>query len=64
MPSEIVALLVPEGSPGATLLIRRASGQFAFARIDVRVAAASRAATRWNALGVEVQHRSKPKSAT
>jgi hypothetical protein len=44
MQSEIVAMLMPEGSPGAALLVRRADGQFAFARIDARVASAARLA--------------------
>jgi hypothetical protein len=44
MQSEMVAMLMPEGSPGAALLVRRADGQFAFARIDARVASAARVA--------------------
>jgi hypothetical protein len=44
MQSEIVAMLMPEGSPGAALLVRRADGQFAFARIDARLASAARVA--------------------
>ena len=44
MQSEIVAMLMPEGSPGAALLVRRADGQFAFASIDARVASAARVA--------------------
>jgi hypothetical protein len=44
MQSAIVAMLMPEGSPGAALLVRRADGQFAFARIDARVASAARVA--------------------
>jgi hypothetical protein len=49
MQSQIVAMLVPEGSLRATMLVRRASGQFAFESIDARVAAASRVAARWEA---------------
>jgi hypothetical protein len=48
MQSEIIAMLMPEGSPGAALLVRRADGQFAFERIDARVAFAARAAARWS----------------
>jgi hypothetical protein len=47
MRSEIIAMLMPDGSPGAALLIRRADGQFAFERVDARVAFAARAAARW-----------------
>jgi hypothetical protein len=47
MQSEVIAMLIPEGSPGAALLVRRADGQFAFERIDARVAAAARVAARW-----------------
>ena len=42
-----VLMLMPEGSPGAALLVRRADGQFAIERIDARVAFAARAAARW-----------------
>jgi hypothetical protein len=50
--SEIVALLLPEGEKEhlahpehrATLLVRRADGQFALEQIDARVALAQRAA--------------------
>jgi len=48
MQSEIIAMLVPEASLRATMLIRRADGQFAFERIDTRVAVASRVAARWS----------------
>jgi hypothetical protein len=44
MQAESVAMLMPEGSPGAALLVRRADGQFAFALIDPRVASAARVA--------------------
>lgn len=44
MQSKIVALLAPEGSLEATLLVRRADGQFALERIDARVASAARTA--------------------
>jgi hypothetical protein len=49
MQSRIVAMLMPAGSPGAALLVRRSDGQFAFERIDTRVAFAARAAARWSA---------------
>jgi hypothetical protein len=48
MQSEVFALCVPEGSLSATMLVRRANGQFAFERIDARVASAVRAAARWS----------------
>jgi hypothetical protein len=51
MQSEIVAMLMPEGSPGAALLVRRGDGQFALERIDARVAAAARVASRWSRKG-------------
>ena len=51
MQSELVAMLMPEGSPGAALLVRRANGQFAIERIDARVASAARAAGRWSRKG-------------
>jgi hypothetical protein len=44
MQSKIIALLAPEGSLEATLLVRRGDGQFALERIDARVAAAARLA--------------------
>jgi hypothetical protein len=44
MQSQIVALLVPEGSLKATLLVRRGNGQFALESIDARVASATRVA--------------------
>jgi hypothetical protein len=47
MQSKIVALLAPEGSLEATLLVRRANGQFALERIDARVASAARAAASY-----------------
>jgi hypothetical protein len=47
MQSQIVALLVPEGSRKATLLIRRGDGQFALQGIDARVASATRVAASW-----------------
>ena len=47
MQSEIIAMLVPEASLCATMLIRRADGRFAFERIDARVAVASRLAATW-----------------
>ena len=48
MQSALVKMLMPEGSPGAALLVRRSDGQFAIERIDVRVASAARAAARWS----------------
>jgi hypothetical protein len=47
MQSEIFAMLMPDGSPGAALVVRRADGGFAFERIDARVAAAVRVAADW-----------------
>jgi len=49
--SVLVAMLMPEGSPGAALLVRRADGQFAIERIDARLASAARAAARWSRKG-------------
>jgi hypothetical protein len=46
-----VLMLMPEGSPGAALLVRRADGQFAIERIDARVAFAARTAARWSRNG-------------
>ena len=46
MQSKVIALLAAEGSPEATLLVRRGDGQFALARIDARMAAAARLAAR------------------
>jgi hypothetical protein len=47
MQSKVIALLAAEGTPEATLLVRRGDGQFALARIDARVAAAARLAVRY-----------------
>jgi hypothetical protein len=47
MESKVVALLAAEGGREATLLVRRSDGQFAFARIDARVASAARLAGRY-----------------
>ena len=44
MQSEVIALLVPDGSPGAALLVRRGDGRIALERIDARVACAARVA--------------------
>ena len=44
MQSKIVALLAPKGSREAALLVRRADGQFALARIDARLGVAARLA--------------------
>jgi hypothetical protein len=48
MQSTVVAMLMPAGTPGAALLVRRSDGQFAFERIDARVADAARAAATWS----------------
>jgi hypothetical protein len=48
MQSKIIALLAPEGSSEATLLVRRANGQFALERIDARVAQATRLAASYS----------------
>jgi len=48
MQSKIIALLAPEGSLEATLLVRRACGQFALQRIDARVAHATRVAAAYS----------------
>ena len=47
MQSKIIAMLVPEAGLAATMLVRRANGQFAFERIDARVAVATRVAAGW-----------------
>jgi hypothetical protein len=47
MQSQIVALLVPEGSLEAALLVRRGDGQFNLARIDARLGAAARLAASY-----------------
>ena len=47
MQSQIIALLVPQGSQRATLLVRRGNGQFALEGIDARVASATRIAAAW-----------------
>jgi hypothetical protein len=47
MQSEVMAMLMPEGSPGAALIVRRADGRIAFERIDARLAFAARAAAKW-----------------
>jgi hypothetical protein len=47
MQSQVVALLIPEGSRKATLLVRRGDGQFALEGIDARVATATRVAASW-----------------
>jgi hypothetical protein len=51
MQSVVIGMLMPEGSPGAALLVRRSDGQFSFERIDLRVASAARAAARWSGRG-------------
>jgi hypothetical protein len=47
MQSKIFALLGAEGCREATLVVRRGDGQFALARIDARVASATRLAARY-----------------
>jgi hypothetical protein len=47
MRSEVMAMLMPEGSPGAALIVRRTDGRIAFERIDARLAFAARAAEKW-----------------
>ena len=47
MQSQVIALLDPEGSRRATLLVRRGDGQFALEGIDARVASATRVAATW-----------------
>jgi hypothetical protein len=47
MQSKVVAMLMPAEAPGAALLVRRSDGQFAFERVDARVAFAARAAAKW-----------------
>jgi hypothetical protein len=47
MQSQVIALLVPEGSRRATLLVRRGDGQFTLEGIDARVASATRVAATW-----------------
>ena len=54
MQSEIIAMLVPEASLCATMLIRRADGRFAFERIDARVASATRIAATWFRQGTPI----------
>ncbi len=44
MQSEVIALLTPQGSPKAAMLVRRGDGRLALERIDARVAAAARVA--------------------
>ena len=51
MQSVVIEMLMPEGISGAALLVRRSNGQFAFERIDARVAYAARAAARWSSKG-------------
>jgi hypothetical protein len=48
MQSKIIALFAPEGSLEATLLVRRANGQFSLERIDARVAHATRVAAAYS----------------
>jgi len=58
MQSKIVALLAHEGCREAALLMRRADGQFALARIDARLGAAARLAERYaNSVNLPVNAR-------
>jgi hypothetical protein len=52
--SQVIALLVPEGSRKATLLVRRGDGQFALEGIDARVASATRVAATWFRQGAPI----------
>ena len=52
--SQIIALLVPQGSRRATLLVRRGDGQFALEGIDARVATATRVAASWFRQGLAI----------
>jgi hypothetical protein len=54
MQSKIIAMLVPKDGLQATMLVRRANGQFAFEKIDARVASASRVAAGWRQPGVSI----------
>ena len=54
MQSQIIALLVPQGSQRATLLVRRGNGQFALEGIDARVASAARVAASWFRQGAPI----------
>ena len=54
MQSQIIALLVPQGSQTATLLVRRGNGQFALEGIDARVASATRVAASWFRQGAPI----------
>jgi hypothetical protein len=47
MQSKVIALLAAEGSPLATLLVRRADGQFALSSIDARLGQAVRLAAAY-----------------
>lgn len=47
MQSKVIALLAAEGSPLATLLVRRADGQFALERIDARLGLAVKLAAAY-----------------
>jgi hypothetical protein len=48
MQSKVIALLAPEGSLEAALLVRRANGQFSLERIDARLAHATRVAAAYS----------------
>jgi hypothetical protein len=54
MKSHAIALLVPQDSHKAALLVRRADGQFVLERIDSRVASASCAAAAWFRRGAPI----------
>ena len=47
MQSKVIALLAGEGNPLATLLVRRADGQFALERIDARLGLALKLAAAY-----------------
>jgi hypothetical protein len=47
MQSKVIALLAAEDSPLATLLVRRADGQFALERIDARLGLALKLAAAY-----------------
>ena len=53
MPSQVIALLVPEGCRRAALLVRRADGQLALQGIDARLAHAARIAAAWSDEGAD-----------
>jgi hypothetical protein len=54
MQSKIIAMLVPDDGHTAMMLVRRADGQFAFQKIDARVACASRLAAGWPSVATSI----------